>query len=453
MRLFFRVAPGVRLTASRRGLSAGLGPRIGRVHVGTRGVGVSTGVGPISAYEHLSGGGRRGSTPRRRASYGPTKAQIAAHQREVEQAEREADIERVRALESALTEVHTQSFPEAARPEVPPPEAVDPGPIEERLVQEAGIPELVAELGDGESPPVAADPEPVDRYRLMREHRRRERQGIPFYAIRRRIAAAKRADEMAERAAAEEAERRLECRRREQERLDSLWLRLQEARASVAARLPREVEAEEDRRERERAERQAALDEAWEKLQANDPAVTLARLEEAFADNESPAAPIDCEGDAVSVVMQFPHPEELIPERKPARTPTGKPTLKKRTKTEINELYVQSLASNVLATAKEAFAVAPGTDVVQMLAVRRRPGGATGELDAIYVGEFRRGDQGPVPAAELADALRSAPDAALKLKGRAGEVVPLDLDERPDLKAVLDRISNDLSKSRAEPQE
>lgn len=91
----------------------------------------------------------------------------------------------------------------------------------------------------------------------------------------------------------------------------------------------------------------------------NEPDVAIAALERAFADNEAPAAPIDCEGDRTTVVMEFQPREAIVPERKPARTPTGKPTLKKRTKTEINRLYLEALGSNVLATVKETFAVAP----------------------------------------------------------------------------------------------
>lgn len=90
MGMSFKVAPGVRIRASSRGISAGVGPRAARVHVGTRGVGVSTGAGPFSAYSHVGGG--RTSGGGRRASYGgPTKASIAAREREAKAAAREAD--------------------------------------------------------------------------------------------------------------------------------------------------------------------------------------------------------------------------------------------------------------------------------------------------------------------------------------------------------------------------
>jgi hypothetical protein len=449
MRKSFKVAPGVRIRASSRGISAGVGPRAARVHVGTRGVGVSSGVGPLSAYSHLGGGGgRRGSSGgARRASYGgATKASIAAREREAKAAAREADINRVAALEKALISVHGASFPEAERVTLPPPDEVDPQPIEAERAAAAGIPQLVAATGGGEVPPVAADPEPVDRYELMREHRRRARAGIPFWSIRDQIAAARDADAEAETAAEAETKRRSEEQRHEQERLDDLWSQLQAARIRVADEVVLAVDAEKKRRAEERASEQTVLDDEWQKLNANDPSVTLSVLEEAFADNEAPAAAIDCDGDRMTVVMQFVPPEAIVPERKPARTPTGKPTLKKRTKTEINAMYLEALGSNVLATVKETFAVAPGTDVVQILVVRRETDKKhAGELAAIYVGEFDRASYaGASGARNVGRALELAAESVLNLKGKTEAVSPIDLTGDKDLKSVLAEVENGL---------
>lgn len=387
----FKVAPGVRIRASSRGISAGVGPRAARMHVGTRGVGVSSGVGPFSTYAHL-GGGRTSRGGGSRSTYrGPTKASVAAYERELRAAERQADIEKIAAIEKALVSVHAQSFPKAARVELPPADEVDRAPIGNKLEEKAGIPELIAATGGGEDPPVAASPEPVDRYALMREHRRRHRAGIPIWRVRDRIEAARTADAEAEEAALVEEGRRAEAQRTEQARLDLLWAQLGQARARVEDELVLAVAAEKERREAEREAEQARLDEEWERLCRNEPDVAIAALETAFADNEAPAAPIDCEGERTTVVMEFQSPEAIVPERKPARTPTGKPTLKKRTKTEINTLYLEALGSNVLATAKEAFAVAPGTRVVQLLVIRREVDGKhSGGLAAIYLGEFDR---------------------------------------------------------------
>jgi hypothetical protein len=91
----------------------------------------------------------------------------------------------------------------------------------------------------------------------------------------------------------------------------------------------------------------------------------------------------------------------MVPEQKPAVTPGGKPTLRKRTKTDRNEVYTRALASTVLATAKEALAVAPGTDEARVLVIRNDVGAATpvDHLGAIYVGRFARAALRAVPGA------------------------------------------------------
>lgn len=445
MGMSFKVAPGVRIRASSRGISAGMGPRAARVHVGTRGVGVSSGVGPFSTYSHLSGG-RPKQSHARPPSVGPTKAAIAAAERDVRTAEREADIERVEAIERRLVTVHGESFPQAEQTVLPPPAAVDPGPIEAKLAEAAGVPALIEVTGGGETAPIAAGPEPVDRYELMRDHRRRKRVGIPFWRIREQIEAARLADAEAEEAAVVEAERRREWQRQEQARLDRSWRELRDARELVATELPKRVGAESERRAVESLAAQAALDDDWKRLQDNDPAVTLGLLEEAFADNEAPAAAIDCEGHHTTIVMQFVTPEAIVPERKPTRTPTGKRTLKKRTKTETNQLYLAALGSNVLATVKETFAVAPGTEVVQLLVVRQEASGKlAGEWAAIYAGSFNRANfAGASGSRDPARSLGLADDAWLNLKGQAGTVSPLDLKERVDLSEVIRQIDSGL---------
>ena len=143
--------------------------------------------------------------------------------------------------------------------------------------------------------------------------------------------------------------------------------------------------------------------------------------------------------------MQFSPPETVVPKCKPARTPGGKRTLKKRTKTETNALYLEALGSNVLATVKEAFAVAPSTKIVQMLVIRRETGKKhAGELAAIYVGEFDRDRYAASNDGNPASTLASAPEAVLSLKGKTEQVSPIDLSERPDLRQVLAQVASGL---------
>jgi hypothetical protein len=367
-----------------------------------------------------------------------TTRSIATHERQLRAAQREADIKRVAALERSLVSVHRKSFPKAERKVLPPPEPVDASPIRSSLEAEAGIPELIKQVGSGELPPVAPEPESVDRYQLMREFRQRRRQGIPFWRIRDHIDAARVADEEAENAGNAEMAERKAAQEAEQRRLDALWAELQQAQAAVAEELPGRVAAEQERRETARAAEQQELDQAWARLQANDPEVTLPALDRAFEDNEAPAKAIRCDGNRTSVVMRFSAPESIVPERKPARTPTGKRTLKKRTKTEVNTLYLEALGSNVLATVKETLAVAPGTEIVELVVVRRETDKKTnGEVAAIYFGEFHRAGYESASPGDPGKALHLVPKSTLNLKGKTELVAPLDLKERPEVAALL----------------
>lgn len=367
-----------------------------------------------------------------------TTRSIAAHERQLRAAQREADINRITALEGSLVSVHKATFRKADRKVLPPPEPVDERQIQIALEAEASIPDLVKQVGTGDAPPVALEPEPVDRYQLMREFRKRRRQGIPFWRIRDQIEFAREADEEAEEAGDLEMAQRRAAQEAEQRRLDGLWSDLQRARAAVAEDLPERVAAEQERREVVRAAEQQELDNTWAKLQANDPEVTLPALKKAFADNDAPASALKCNGDRATVVMRFSAPEAIVPERKPARTPTGKRTLKRRTKTEINSLYLEALGSSVLATVKETFAAAPGTEVVELVVVRPETDEKNNsQVTAIYAGEFHRAGYESASPGHPGKALHFVPRAMLNLKGKTELVAPLDLKERPELAALL----------------
>jgi hypothetical protein len=215
------------------------------------------------------------------------------------------------------------------------------------------------------------------------------------------------------------------------------------ARRQADERFPAALQEEAARRAEEHAAAQAASEAEWARLTSGDRATVIAALEAAFEDSISPAAPIDSTGTTATVVISFP-PSTMVPERKQATTPSGKPTLHKRTKAERNNLYVRALASTVLATVKETLAAAPSIKQVTILVVRQDPDTHKPEdyLAAVYVGVFHRErlatlDWNQVdPVAELL----LAPDAMLHRRGQAGDVVPLDLTAEPELAAVIAQL-------------
>jgi HEAT repeat protein len=452
-----KIMPGVRIRASSRGFSAGIGPRAARVHVGTRGVGVSSGVGPFSAYGHLGGGTRRrssgggggGGGARRTAYAGPSRTTLAALEREARQAEKAEQIRRVTELERRLVTVHRERFPAAERIVVPAPRPVDRKALESRIRDDRGISHLCAQLRAFGNPPVAPAAEPVALDALRAEEEKRALQGIGMFKRSARknakaqaaVAARRRADELsAERAHGVETEQR---------RLDGLWATLQSEEADARAAVDREAERLTAAAQAERDSEQAALDEGWQRLVDNDPAVVISALEAAFADNGAPATPIDCDSETATatVTMLFGHPD-LVPERTPALTPSGKPTLRKRTKSDRNDLYLNALASNVLATVKEGFAVAPGLRAIQALVVRRDPIATGGDqLVAVYAATFTREMLGAIDWNNIkpANLLDAPANWLLTLKGQADEVVPLDLRDEPDLQSVLEQLAEILS--------
>lgn len=187
---------------------------------------------------------------------------------------------------------------------------------------------------------------------------------------------------------------------------------------------------------------QVRLDAEWAALTDHVPAAVIAAVDAAFADNASRSTCVDA-GDGpeqgqhyLSAVVLLDGPD-MIPERKPALTPGGKPTLKKRTKTERNAVYLQALASTVVATAAEAVAASPATDEVRVLVLRAD--GTPAGLTAIYRGRLSRA-QVTSPVDDPVLLISTAHDAQLRLTGVTREVAVLTRD--PEIDAVAAQFAD-----------
>ena len=102
-----RIAPGVRVRASSRGMRASIGPRAARIHMGSGRTGISTGVGPFGAYTSLGGSRSRSSSSGRSSAYATPSP--AAVQKAQEAAELAAIIEQI-------LSVHHEQFHNFTRP-------------------------------------------------------------------------------------------------------------------------------------------------------------------------------------------------------------------------------------------------------------------------------------------------------------------------------------------------
>lgn len=119
MGFYFRLAPGVRLRVTSRGVRTSVGPRLARLHFGAGGTGISTGAGPVSYYAGFSH--RRPSATLGRGSAGLVTAASGPNAGEAKRAE----AARLDADFRSILTLNEVTFPPARRPMAPPPFPAD----------------------------------------------------------------------------------------------------------------------------------------------------------------------------------------------------------------------------------------------------------------------------------------------------------------------------------------
>lgn len=379
-----RVIPGLRVRASRRGLRASVGPRILRVHAGAGRSGVSSGIGPFSAYSSSGGRRRKRQATRRRSTGTSTEALERAARAQVRAAR--AEERAARAEERAAAQ-------------------------EEKARQAAALIEALDDILHlhhtdfaAASPPVAAAPVVPSLADLEAQHVKRQTVGVSHFDRQRRAAAR------------------------------------EYGRSLAAYEHARLAQLATDRR----AAQQSILNEWWTRLNCNDENAVAGALAQAFEDNEAAAAPLGVQGATASVAVLVPGPDAL-PEQLPATTQAGNPTLKKLTKSQRSDLYYEMVCGYVLATVKEAFAVAPALQEVATVVVREGALNAYGRhaTEAILAARFTRADLvgvqwHAVDASVVVDDLGR--DVAVNRRGCVLEMHALDLSRHADITAVVEAI-------------
>ena len=366
-----KLAPGVRVRASSRGLRTSVGPRAARVHFGAGRAGVSTGAGPVGFYTSL-GSGRSRSGSRGGSSRGSATAsyqrELARQQRQAEQAQRIEDAkELIKTFEHILS-LHREEFASATRPIAPPP----------------GQP---------------------DRAAIYAFYKRQVLQGVGMF---------KRAE-------------------REQ------------AKQKAAAWTDAEVQRLWNEQVQQHEQAQAYLDQMWRQLCSNVPEVVLETLQEAFEDNEVPSAALSVDGDEVSLALLVPGIDEVVPERWPTVTQAGNQTFRKLPKRERSDYYTIFVCAQVLVTVREAFAVALGSQVARVTALRLDGQSVYGEpsVSCLMAAAFDRAALAAVlwESASASDAVnQESKERLLKQSGRSKDLTPLDLSSEPALQALVHSI-------------
>lgn len=120
-----KLAPGVRIRASSRGVRTSIGPRAARVHIGGGRTGVSTGVGPVGFYTSVGGGSRRSGSRGGSSAQASYQRQLASQQRHAAQAERAAVAQQMADAFLRILNLHRVDFPLAQPPIAPEPTPPD----------------------------------------------------------------------------------------------------------------------------------------------------------------------------------------------------------------------------------------------------------------------------------------------------------------------------------------
>lgn len=263
-------------------------------------------------------------------------------------------------------------------------------------------------------PPVAPDPAPVNEVDIRRRHAKAAVAGISIF------------------------------KRAERSR----------AKTIAAAAADAEIAAEHALARQDRDRVQAELDRRWRDLCNNDSDVVLATLSEAFEDNEAPAAPVGVDGDEVAIIVLVPGPE-VVPERIPQVTAAGNLSMPKLAKAKGAEFYKLVVCGHLLATLREAFAVAAGIKSVRVAVIRWSEQDAYGRHhpECLLAARFSRAAFQGVMWVQT-DAARIVADTSTDLlvrwAGRAKEFAPLDLSKEPELAVLLKAVDfDDLSHAHA----
>ncbi|MET9088885.1 TerD family protein [Streptomyces sp. NPDC004237] len=217
---------------------------------------------------------------------------------------------------------------------------------------------------------------------------------------------------------------------------------------------PAYLAAEEARLRAVHGELTAEAGQWWQALVANDEETVCEAVNYAFSDNTAAGCAVGVDADVLSVVMRQQDIDSL-PDQMPGVTPSGRPTLKTLSKRDRTLWWLTSMGSNIVATLKEAFAVAPGIAAVDLAVLTRLPN--TQRLGFVAYGRWTRQAIEAGPWRETTDALRFldiGQDVACSVTTTASgnlsnTIKPLDTSRLLGLQSLLDHAQDDAGSDEA----
>jgi hypothetical protein len=191
---------------------------------------------------------------------------------------------------------------------------------------------------------------------------------------------------------------------------------------------------------------QQETDKLWQRLITNDPDVVLALLSHVFQTSSANAAPLGV-WDAEAHLALLAPDLGALPERYPTTTAAGNLSLKKFTKGEMADLYKQLAAGLVLATAKEAFAVAPGVAEIRIVVLRSTPADAYGKIRpepilAARVARMALRDVQWTQAGALTILNELSSELVTRIAGPSKAFAPLNLKMEPEIAHLIHVVTS-----------
>lgn len=186
---------------------------------------------------------------------------------------------------------------------------------------------------------------------------------------------------------------------------------------------------------------QRRLDTWWDALRSGHQAVVTDQLVRAFAEAGLAAAPMTVHGSYLGLAVLAPE-EHLLPTEAVTLSPRGTLSVRPASKEHRARLLRQVVASAVVASARCAFAAAPGLAHIRVVVLRAEHRGAVDDVSAIGVVELSRRDLTVADLGVGAEALLARYGEALRWDVSHPEVAlrKLPLDDVSELATLLARL-------------